>query len=54
MLHAHRIVTRTFKATLDRLSFQPIGSTPAQFADQIKNDIVVWSRVMKDASIPAN
>ena len=34
-----------FKATLDKLSFQPVGSTPAQFAAQIKNNIVVWSRV---------
>ena len=43
-----------FKATLDKLSFQPVGSTSAQFADQIKNDIVVWSKVMKDANIPVN
>ena len=43
-----------FKATLDKLSFQPVGSTSAQFAEQIKNDIVVWSKVMKDANIPVN
>jgi tripartite-type tricarboxylate transporter receptor subunit TctC len=43
-----------FKATLDKLSFQPVGSTSAQFADQIKNDIVVWKKVMKDANIPVN
>ena len=43
-----------FKATLDKLSFQPVGSTPAQFSDQIENDIVVWSKVMKDANIPVN
>src|SRR6202051_4366363 len=41
-----------FKATLDKLSFQPVGSTSAQFADQIKNDIVVWRKVMKEANIP--
>jgi tripartite-type tricarboxylate transporter receptor subunit TctC len=43
-----------FKATLDKLSYQPVGSTSAQFADQIKNGIVVWSKVMKDANIPVN
>jgi tripartite-type tricarboxylate transporter receptor subunit TctC len=36
------------------LRFQPVGGTSAQFADQIKNEIVVWSEVMKDANIPAN
>ena len=60
----HRAVAKTdrrdrrqlpdFKATLDKLSFQPVGSTPAQFSDQIRNDIVVWSKVMKDANIPVN
>jgi tripartite-type tricarboxylate transporter receptor subunit TctC len=39
---------------IDKLGFQPVGSTPAEFADQIKNDIVVWSKVMKDANIPVN
>jgi tripartite-type tricarboxylate transporter receptor subunit TctC len=43
-----------FKATLDKLSFQPVGSTSAAFANQIKNDIVVWGKVMKDANIPVN
>src|SRR6202035_1360973 len=42
------------KATLDKLSFQPVGSTSAEFGNQIKNDIVVWSKVMKDANIPVN
>jgi tripartite-type tricarboxylate transporter receptor subunit TctC len=42
------------KATLDKLSFQPVASTPAQFADQIKDDIAVWGKVMKDANIPVN
>ena len=43
-----------FKATLDKLSFQPVGSTSAAFENQIKSDIVVWSKVMKDANIPVN
>jgi tripartite-type tricarboxylate transporter receptor subunit TctC len=42
------------KTTLDRLSFQPVGDTSAEYSNQIKNDIVVWSKVMKDANIPVN
>jgi tripartite-type tricarboxylate transporter receptor subunit TctC len=42
------------KATLAKLSFQAVASTPAQFADQIKDDIAVWGKVMKDANIPVN
>jgi tripartite-type tricarboxylate transporter receptor subunit TctC len=42
------------KATFDKLSFQPVGSTPSAFANQIKDDIVVWGKVMKDANIPVN
>jgi tripartite-type tricarboxylate transporter receptor subunit TctC len=42
------------KATIDKLSFQTIGSSPAEFAAAIKNDIAVWGKVMKDASIPVN
>lgn len=42
------------KATLDKLSFQAVASTPAQFSDQIKDDIAVWGKVMKDANIPVN
>jgi tripartite-type tricarboxylate transporter receptor subunit TctC len=42
------------KATLAKFSFQPVGSTPSAFASQIKTDIVVWGKVMKDAHIPVN
>jgi len=42
------------KATLDKFSFEGVGSSPAEFGDQIKNDIVVWAKVMKDANIPVN
>jgi len=42
------------KATLAKFSFQPVGSTPEEFASQIKNDIVTWRKVMKDANIPVN
>jgi tripartite-type tricarboxylate transporter receptor subunit TctC len=42
------------KSTLAKFSFQPVGSTPSAFASAIKNDIVVWGKVMKDAHIPVN
>jgi tripartite-type tricarboxylate transporter receptor subunit TctC len=51
---AEIVLLPDFKATLDKLSFQPVGSTSAEFGNQIKNDIVVWSKVMKDANIPVN
>jgi tripartite-type tricarboxylate transporter receptor subunit TctC len=51
---AEIVVMPDVKATLDKLSFQPVGSRPAEFGNQIKNDIVVWSKVMKDANIPVN
>ena len=51
---AEIIVLPDVKATIDKLSFQTIGSSPAEFAAAIKNDIAVWSKVMKDANIPVN
>ncbi len=42
------------KSTLDTLSFQAVGSTPSEYANQIKDDIAVWGKVMKDANIPVN
>ena len=40
------------KSTLDTLSFQAVASTPSDYADQIKDDIAVWGKVMTDANIP--
>jgi len=40
------------KATFDKLSFVPAATTPEQFASQIREDIAVWGKVMKDAHIP--
>lgn len=42
------------KATLDKLSFHAVAGTSAAFGDQIKDDIAVWGKVMKDANIPVN
>jgi tripartite-type tricarboxylate transporter receptor subunit TctC len=48
------MVLSDVKATLDKLSFHAVASTSAAFADQIKDDIAVWGKVMKDANIPVN
>jgi tripartite-type tricarboxylate transporter receptor subunit TctC len=31
--------------------FEPVGSTPEEFAQQIKADLARWSKVVKDANI---
>jgi tripartite-type tricarboxylate transporter receptor subunit TctC len=42
------------KSTLETVSFHPVASSPAEYAEQIKSDITVWGKVMKDANIPVN
>jgi tripartite-type tricarboxylate transporter receptor subunit TctC len=42
------------KSSLNTVSFHAVASSPAEFAAQIKDDIVVWGKVMKDAGIPVN
>jgi tripartite-type tricarboxylate transporter receptor subunit TctC len=42
------------KSMLEKISFQPVASTPPEYAAQIRNDIAVWGKVMKDANIPVN
>jgi tripartite-type tricarboxylate transporter receptor subunit TctC len=42
------------KSTLETVSFHPVASSPAEYAEQIKSDIAVWGKVMKDANIPVN
>ncbi len=42
------------KSTLNTVSFHPVASSSADFAAQIKDDIAVWGKVMKDAGIPVN
>ncbi len=51
---AEIIVLPDVKSTLDKLSFQAVGSSPSEFANQIKSDIAVWGKVMKEANIPVN
>jgi tripartite-type tricarboxylate transporter receptor subunit TctC len=42
------------KSTLDSFSFEAVASTPSEYESQIKDDIAVWGKVMKDANIPVN
>jgi tripartite-type tricarboxylate transporter receptor subunit TctC len=51
---AEIVVLPDVKSTLDSFSFQAVASTPEQYAAQIKDDIAVWGKVMKDANIPVN
>jgi tripartite-type tricarboxylate transporter receptor subunit TctC len=41
-------------STLDTVSFHPVVSSSSDYAEQIKDDIAVWGKVMKDANIPVN
>jgi tripartite-type tricarboxylate transporter receptor subunit TctC len=34
--------------------FEPIGNTPAEFAEQVKTDLVRWGKVVQDAKITLN
>ena len=40
-----------FRERLVALGFEPIASTPAQFADWIKTEIAKWAKVIRDANI---
>jgi tripartite-type tricarboxylate transporter receptor subunit TctC len=42
------------KSSLETVSFRAVASMPSDFAQQIKDDIAVWGKVMKDANIPVN
>ncbi len=39
------------KARVTTLGFEPVGSTPAELAAQIKADAVKWGKVIRDAGI---
>jgi tripartite-type tricarboxylate transporter receptor subunit TctC len=42
------------KSALETVSFHAVASSPSDYAQQIKDDIAVWGKVMKDANIPVN
>jgi tripartite-type tricarboxylate transporter receptor subunit TctC len=39
------------KQKLAAIGFEPIGSTPAQFAARIAAEIPKWAKVIRDANI---
>ena len=42
------------KSSIENVSFHAVASSPSDYAQQIKDDIAVWGKVMKDANIPVN
>jgi tripartite-type tricarboxylate transporter receptor subunit TctC len=42
------------KTAIETVSFHAVASSPSEYAQQIKDDIAVWGKVMKDANIPVN
>ena len=43
-----------FQERLDKDTLEPIGSTPEEFAAEIKSDLVLWERVVKASGIALN
>lgn len=43
-----------FQERLDKDTLEPIGSTPEEFAAEIKSDLVLWDRVVKASGIALN
>jgi tripartite-type tricarboxylate transporter receptor subunit TctC len=39
------------KEKFAKLGFEPVGSTPEEFAAQIKSEIPKWGKVIRDANI---
>jgi tripartite-type tricarboxylate transporter receptor subunit TctC len=45
------VAPRDFKDRLLALGFDPVASTPDQFADWIKDEIAKWGKVIREANI---
>ena len=45
------VAPRDFKDRLLALGFDPVASTPNQFADWIKDEIAKWGKVIREANI---
>jgi tripartite-type tricarboxylate transporter receptor subunit TctC len=53
--HIKEIVTLPdVRKTLETVSFTPVGSTPAEYAKQIKDDIATWRDVVNQLSAKPN
>jgi tripartite-type tricarboxylate transporter receptor subunit TctC len=45
------VAPRDFNDRLLALGFDPVASTPDQFADWIKDEIAKWGKVIREANI---
>ena len=48
------LATADVKDRIKTLGYDEIGSTPEDFAAQVKNDVERWSEVVKRANVPMN
>ena len=48
------LATADVQQKLDIAGCEPKGAPPAQFADIIKADVTLWTKVVKDAGIAAD
>jgi len=48
------LATADVKDRIRTLGYDEIGSTPEDFAAQVKNDVERWSEVVKRANVPMN
>ena len=48
------LATADVQQKLDIAGCKPKGAPPAQFADIIKADVTLWTKVVKDAGIAAD
>ena len=44
-------LTQALRDRLTSLGATVVGSTPAEFADYVRNDLAKWTRVVKQAGI---
>ena len=48
---ARIVVSPDVKERLDVLGFYPVANTPEEYAAQIKSDVEIWGKVVRDANI---
>ena len=49
---AHAIVAQDMRERWSAWGYEPVGSTPEQFAEKYKLDLATYARVIRDAKIP--
>jgi tripartite-type tricarboxylate transporter receptor subunit TctC len=48
---AKALATPDIRKKFDELGLEPVGNTPAEFADLIRKETPEWAKVIKDAGI---